>query len=96
MLPDVKHLENGLVLKREQLWRAISWLFQQSKIKPKRKKKNKPEKPRRAQGRVTTPPVGQVGWGSLALSWGSSMPLSLSKVTMCKIHYVVGLTLMER
>ena len=39
MLPDVKHLENGLVFKREQLCRAISWLFQQSKRKPKRGKK---------------------------------------------------------
>ena len=45
MLPDVKHLENGLVLKREQLWRAISWLFQQSKIKPKRKKKTNLKNP---------------------------------------------------
>lgn len=45
VLPDVKHLENGLVLKREQLWRAISWLFQQSKIKPKRKKKTNLKNP---------------------------------------------------
>ena len=70
--------------------------FPAIKKKTKREKKNKPEKPRRAQGRVPTPPVGQVGWGSLALSWGSSMPLSLSKVTTCKIHYVVGLMLMDR
>lgn len=46
MLPGVKQLERGLVFKREQLWRAVSWLFQQSK--GKQKKKNHPIK---AKGR---------------------------------------------
>lgn len=95
MLPDVKHLENGLVFKREQLWRAISWLFQQSKRKPKRKKKTL-ENPEELKAGWTHPQLATVGWGSLALSWGSSMPLSLSKVTTCKIHDVVGLVLMDR
>ena len=87
MLPDVKHLENGLVFKREQLWRAISWLFHNQKENQKGEKKTpKPEKPRRAQDRVTAPPVGQVGSGFPGSVWGSSTPLSLSKVMTWKIH----------
>lgn len=47
MFPGVKHLERGLVFKREQLWRAISCLF------PAIKKKT--EKTNKAKGGVTEP-----------------------------------------
>ena len=69
MLPDVKHLENGLVLKREQLWRAISWLFQQSKIKPKRKKKKQTWKTQKSsrQGDHTPSWPGRLGFSGSVL-----------------------------
>lgn len=62
-LPDVKHLEKGLVFKRQQLCRAISWLFQQSKNKSRNKNRNKkkPEENRKTKGKVTTAPVCRVG-----------------------------------
>lgn len=51
MFPSVKHLEKGLVFKKEQLWRAISWLFQQSERKGGKKLKEN----RKVKGRVTAP-----------------------------------------